>query len=130
MAVPTSAPFAAYHRSRGEYIVAAARLSVALGLRDVAGVRAALAACVDGGVAPLSVASTARLLVDTYRDDADIDRLLDRLHDGARPVPGNGREYQLPVSRSPVPVPASRYQLPRALTAALPRRADGSAALP
>jgi Tfp pilus assembly protein PilF len=74
-------------QNRGEYIVPAARLSVNLGLKNVDGIRTALAACVDGGVAPLSVASTSRQLVDTYRGDAEIDRLLDRLHDGARPNP-------------------------------------------
>jgi hypothetical protein len=72
-------------QARGEYIVPAARLSVHLGLGDIAAVRAALTACVDGGAAPLSVASTSRRLVDGYRSDAEIDRLLDRLNDGARP---------------------------------------------
>ena len=70
---------------RGEYIVPAARLSVYLGLGDAAGVRTSLAACVDGGAAPFSVVSTSRHLLDAYRGDAEIDRLLDRLHDGARP---------------------------------------------
>lgn len=78
----------AERQSRGEYIVPAARLSVHLGLRDVAGVRASLAACVDGGAAPFSVVATNRFLMDAYRGDADIDRLLDRLHDGARPASG------------------------------------------
>jgi serine/threonine protein kinase len=68
-----------------EYVVPAARLSVHLGLKDVAGVRTALAACVDGGATPFSVISTSRLLIDDYRSDPEIDRLLDRLHDGARP---------------------------------------------
>jgi serine/threonine protein kinase/Tfp pilus assembly protein PilF len=72
-------------QARGEYIVPAARLSVHLGLGDIAAIRAALTACVDGGAAPLSVASTSRRLVDEYRSDPEIDRLLDRLNDGARP---------------------------------------------
>ena len=73
-------------QSRGEYIVPAARLSVHLGLRDVAGVRTSLAACVDGGAAPFSVIASSRLLIDTYRSsDAEITQLLDRLLDGARP---------------------------------------------
>ena len=63
----------------------AARLSVSLGLGDVAGVRAWLAACVDGGAAPFSVVATSRVLADSYRDDPEVDRLLDRLYDGARP---------------------------------------------
>jgi serine/threonine protein kinase/Tfp pilus assembly protein PilF len=72
-------------QSRGEYIVPVARLSVFLGLRDVAGVRAALAACLDGGAAVFAVVATNRWLLDTYRGDPEFDRLLDRLHDGARP---------------------------------------------
>ncbi len=72
---------------RGEYIVPVARLSIALGLEDIPGIRSALAACIDGGAAPLAVASTNRLLVDAHRDDGEIDRLLDRLNDGARPSP-------------------------------------------
>jgi serine/threonine-protein kinase len=75
-------------QNRGEYIVPAARLSVQLGLSDLAGVRAALALCVDGGAAPFSVVATTRFLIDTYRGDAEIDSLLDRLHDGARPDQG------------------------------------------
>lgn len=76
-------------QSRGEYIVPVARLSVYLGLRDADGVRASLAACVEGGgAAPFSVVATGRHLLDTYRGtDAETDRLLDRLHDGARPAP-------------------------------------------
>lgn len=74
-------------RGRGEYIVPAARLSVHLGLADAAGVRSSLELCVDGGAAPFSVVATSRLLVDAYRDDPEIAELLDRLHDGARPLP-------------------------------------------
>jgi serine/threonine protein kinase/tetratricopeptide (TPR) repeat protein len=73
-------------QGRGEYIVPAARLSVHLGLRDPAGVRASLAACVDGGAAPFSVIATSRVLIDAYRGDPEISALLDRLHDGAVPV--------------------------------------------
>jgi eukaryotic-like serine/threonine-protein kinase len=72
-------------QGRGEYIVPAARVFVHVGLGDAAGVRASLATCVDGGAAPLSVASTCRILLDRHRDDPEIDRLLDRLNDGARP---------------------------------------------
>jgi serine/threonine-protein kinase len=72
-------------QGRGEYIVPVARLSVSLGLADPAGVRASLATCVDGGAAPFSVVGTNRWLLDAYRSDPEIDQLLDRLHDGARP---------------------------------------------
>jgi serine/threonine-protein kinase len=73
-------------QNRGEYILPAARLSVSLGLGDLAGIRTWLAACVDGGAAPFSVVATSRLLADNYRSDPEIDRLLDRLYDGARPA--------------------------------------------
>jgi serine/threonine protein kinase/Tfp pilus assembly protein PilF len=72
-------------QGRGEYIVPVARLSVHLGLGRVEDIRAALAACVEGGAAPFSVLATNRWLLDTYRGDPGIDALLDRLHDGARP---------------------------------------------
>jgi hypothetical protein len=72
-------------QSRGEYIVPVARLSLHLGLRDAGGVRAWLAACADGGAAPFSTIATNRWLLDGYRGDPEMDRLLDRLHDGARP---------------------------------------------
>lgn len=58
---------------------------MSLGLGDIAGVRTWLTACVDGGASPFSVVATSRLLVDKYRGDPEIDRLLDRLYDGARP---------------------------------------------
>ncbi|HSC29701.1 MAG TPA: protein kinase [Vicinamibacterales bacterium] len=74
-------------QSRGEYIVPVAHLSVRLGLGDLEGVRTWLAACVDGGAAPASVA-VGRWLLEGYRKDAGIDRLLDRLYDGARPAGG------------------------------------------
>jgi TolB-like protein/tRNA A-37 threonylcarbamoyl transferase component Bud32/Tfp pilus assembly protein PilF len=73
-------------QNRGEYILPAARLSVSLGLGDLGGIRTWLAACVDGGAAPFSVVATSRLLADNYRSDPEIDRLLDRLYDGARPA--------------------------------------------
>jgi TolB-like protein/Tfp pilus assembly protein PilF len=70
---------------RGEYITPVARLSVELGLGRVEGIRTALSACTNGGAAPFSVVSTARWLLEQHRTDPEIDRLLDRLHDGARP---------------------------------------------
>jgi serine/threonine protein kinase/Tfp pilus assembly protein PilF len=73
-------------QGRGEYIVPAARLSVQLGLGDTARITAALAACVDGGAAPFAVIATSRWLLDARRGDPEMDSLLDRLHDGARPA--------------------------------------------
>ena len=72
-------------QSRGEYIVPVARLSLALGMRDTSAVRRWLGDCADGGAAPFSVVATNRWLLEMHRGDAEIDRLLDRLHDGARP---------------------------------------------
>ena len=37
-------------------------------------------------VSDFSVAAVARPLIESYRDDPEIDRLLTRLHDGARPA--------------------------------------------
>ena len=73
-------------QNRGEYILPAARLSVSLGLGDLSGIRTWLKACVDGGAAPFSVVATSRLLADGYRHDPEIDELLDRLYDRARPT--------------------------------------------
>jgi serine/threonine-protein kinase len=71
--------------SNGEYVVPAARLSVQLALKNTDGVREALAACVDGGAAPFSVIATTRILIEPYRSDPTIAKLVDRLYDGARP---------------------------------------------
>jgi Tfp pilus assembly protein PilF len=71
--------------SRGEYIIPAARLVMQLALEDGPGVRSSLAACVAGGAAPFSVVATSRWLLDRWRGDVEMDRLLDDLHDGARP---------------------------------------------
>jgi serine/threonine protein kinase/Tfp pilus assembly protein PilF len=72
-------------QGRGEYIVPVARLSIALGLDDRERILSSLAECADGGAAPFSVVSTNRWLLDRYRGDPQIDELLDRIHDGARP---------------------------------------------
>jgi hypothetical protein len=74
-------------QSRGEYIVPAARLSIDLGFGDAEAIRRSLAACLDGAAAPFAVVATSRLLLDEYRGKAaDIEPLLDRLYDGARPT--------------------------------------------
>jgi TolB-like protein/Tfp pilus assembly protein PilF len=75
-----------YERAgRGEYVSPASLLALALGLEDRGLVRQCLLACVDGGAAPFAVVATNRWLLDGYRGDSEIDLLLDRLHDGARP---------------------------------------------
>ena len=60
---------------------AVAHLSVQLGLRDIAGIRESLAECAGGGAAPFSVVATNRALLEAYRRDPAIDRLLDDLHE-------------------------------------------------
>ena len=72
-------------QGRGEYIVPAARLSIALGLDDRTRILTALAECADGGAAPFSVVATNRWLLNRYRGDASFDAVLDRLNDGAHP---------------------------------------------
>lgn len=72
-------------QSRGEYVAPVATLMIHAALRDVEAIRLALQACVDDETPPLSIQSTAGPLLEEMRGDAEIDRLLDRLYDGARP---------------------------------------------
>ena len=71
---------------RGEFVSPASLLALALGLDDRTLVIQCLAACADGGAAPFAVVATNRWLLDAHRDDPEVGRLLDRLHDGARPT--------------------------------------------
>ncbi len=76
-----------YERAgRGEYVSPASLLALALGLEDAMLVQRCLAACADGGAAPFAVVATNRWLLDGYRGDPEVDGLLDRLLDGARPA--------------------------------------------
>ena len=68
-------------RGRGEFIVPFADLCLHLGLDNRTGVRDGLAACVEGGAAPMAVVAPTRFLLDEYRGDPEIAALLDRLHD-------------------------------------------------
>ncbi len=75
-----------YARTRaGEYVSPTALLALALGLDDAALIQGCLAACADGGAAPFGVAATTRWLLEPRRSDPVVDRLLDRLNDGAHP---------------------------------------------
>ena len=73
-------------QSRGEYVVPLARLSIHLGLRDEKRVRDSLLACADGGASPSSLVVLIRKLIENYHDSPEISRMLDHLHDGARPT--------------------------------------------
>ena len=71
--------------SRGEYVTPAAVLTLAVALHDMDGVRSALRACIADETPPLTVQCVCGANLDAMRGDAEIDRLLDELYDGARP---------------------------------------------
>lgn len=71
--------------ARGEFISPAAHLALELGLGAAGDVVKWLDACADGGAAPFGVAATTRWLLEGQRANPEIDRLLDRINDGARP---------------------------------------------
>jgi tetratricopeptide (TPR) repeat protein len=68
--------------SRGEYVVPAARLSMYVGLGDLAGIRHALEACIQDATPYNTVRSVAGPFLDAYRADPDIGRLYDQLRNG------------------------------------------------
>jgi tetratricopeptide (TPR) repeat protein len=74
-------------RSRGEYVSPVAVLTIAVALRDLDGVRDALRACIADETPSLTIQSGCGVNLDAMRTDAEVDRLLDQLHDGARPQP-------------------------------------------
>ena len=71
--------------ARGEYVSPATSLPIEVTLGDLDGVRTALRACVADQTPPLTVQVLSGVRLDALRSDADIDRLLDRIYDGARP---------------------------------------------
>jgi tetratricopeptide (TPR) repeat protein len=73
-------------RSRGEYVVPFAPLAIHVGLRDVDAVRNALETCIAEQTPVLSVRMTCGAFLEEFREDAPTDLLLDRLHDGAKPL--------------------------------------------
>jgi serine/threonine protein kinase/Tfp pilus assembly protein PilF len=72
-------------RSRGEYVMPVAQLAVWIGLKDVAAIRGALEACMTDATPAQPVRTVWGPFLDQFRGDHEIDRLLDRLYDGARP---------------------------------------------
>jgi len=71
--------------SRGEYVspMAALTIHVMMGSLDL--VKLSLRACVDDATPPLILRAILGRELDAMRSDAEIDRLLDELYDGARP---------------------------------------------
>jgi serine/threonine-protein kinase len=72
-------------RRRGEYITPLTQLSVSLGLREVVGIRTALAACVADQTPVQPLRTVCGPFLDQFRNDREIDRLLTLMYDGARP---------------------------------------------
>ena len=62
-----------------------AQLAVFLGLQDVTAIRGALEACVADATPVQQLRTVCGPFLDQFRGDPQIDRLLDRLYDGARP---------------------------------------------
>ena len=63
--------------SRGEYVPAFSRLAIHVGLGDVGAVRRELASALEEETPPFSLRVTSGVFLDRYRDDPEIDRLLD-----------------------------------------------------
>ena len=68
-------------RARGEYIPRACDVMIAVGRRDVAALRAALRACVEEKTCWLTVRMGPGPLLETFRSDAEVNALLDRIYD-------------------------------------------------
>jgi len=72
-------------QARGEYVPPITSLMIAVARDDRDGIRMALGRCVDDATPPLTILATCRTELDALREDAEIDRMLDVLYDGARP---------------------------------------------
>jgi serine/threonine-protein kinase len=72
-------------RSRGEYVIPLAQLAIFLGMGDVAAIRRALEACIADTTPVQPVRTVLGPFLDQFRHDRDIDRMLERYYDGARP---------------------------------------------
>jgi tetratricopeptide (TPR) repeat protein len=72
-------------RSRGEYVIPLAQLAIFLGRGDVVAIRGALEACIADTTPVQPVRTVLGPFLDQFRHDRDIDRMLERYYDGARP---------------------------------------------
>jgi TolB-like protein len=68
-------------RARGEYIPRACDVMIAVGRRDVAALRVALEACIDEKTCWLTVRMGPGPLLETFRSDPEVNRLLDVIYD-------------------------------------------------
>jgi TolB-like protein/tRNA A-37 threonylcarbamoyl transferase component Bud32/Tfp pilus assembly protein PilF len=75
-------------RARGEYIPRACDVIVATGRVDIEALRRALAACIAEETTWLTVRMGPGPGLEGFRRDAEVDRLLDAIYDGARPPLG------------------------------------------
>ncbi len=66
--------------SRGEYVPAFAPLSIYAGLRDVPAIRRTLATAITEVTPPLTVNASCLHILEEYRGDPEIDRLLVQLY--------------------------------------------------
>ena len=72
-------------RARGEYIPRPCDVIIAVGRHDVPGLRRALQKCVDEQSNWLTVRMGPGPGLESFRSDAEINRLLDKIYDDARP---------------------------------------------
>jgi hypothetical protein len=84
-------------RLRGEYIPRACDVMIAVGREDVVALRRALRACIDEKTCWLTVRMGPGPLLETFRSDPEVSRLLDRIYD-VSPVGADG-----PQSRRATP---------------------------
>ena len=96
-------------RTRGEYIPRACDVMIATGRRDIVALRAALRACLEEQTCWLTVRMGPGPLLETFRSDAEVSALLDRIYDVGDWTPGAARTtLSHPATRTPRPVRARR----------------------
>jgi hypothetical protein len=72
-------------RSRGEYVTPLAQLAILMAMGDVDAVRRGLQACITDTTPVQPVRTVLGPFLDQFRHDRDIDGMLERYYDGARP---------------------------------------------
>jgi TolB-like protein len=73
-------------QGRGEFVTPLAHLLIQAGLGDLAGIRAALHACVNDRTPPLPIKVSCGQTLEAHRSDATISDLLDALYDAGAPT--------------------------------------------